>query len=166
MTKIIIFGNSGAGKSTLAKAKLKSLHLAHLDLDTLAWQPIPPGDTAPPGRMPLELSRQQINAFTVEHSNWVIEGCYTDLLELVSDQADEIIFMDLSVASCIENAKNRPWEPHKYPSKAAQDSNLAMLIQWIESYTEREDTFSAQSHQRFYDVFAGKKTRLTANPSN
>ena len=25
----------------------------------------------------------------------------------------------------------RPWEPHKYPSKEAQDANLALLIGWI-----------------------------------
>jgi hypothetical protein len=36
--------------------------------------------------------------------------------------------MNLPVAACIENARKRPWEPHKYASKAEQDKNLDRLI--------------------------------------
>lgn len=39
MRRILIFGNSGSGKSTLAKKLCSSENLAHLDLDTLAWEP-------------------------------------------------------------------------------------------------------------------------------
>ena len=38
MRKILIFGNSGSGKSTLAGKLCAGNGLAHLDLDTLAWQ--------------------------------------------------------------------------------------------------------------------------------
>ena len=39
MTRIVIFGNSGSGIPTLAaKLSLESA-LAHLDLDTLVWEP-------------------------------------------------------------------------------------------------------------------------------
>ncbi|MFT5164479.1 MAG: adenylate kinase family enzyme [Alteromonadaceae bacterium] len=163
MVKILIFGNSGAGKSTLAKKLAVSKNLAHLDLDTLAWQPIPAGSTAPPGRLPLKQSRQQIDIFTNANPHWIIEGCYTDLLEMLSDEADEIIFMDLDVNLCIANAANRPWEPHKYPSKTAQDKNLPMLTQWIQQYTERDDGFSHQAHQGFYEAFKGNKSMVRDN---
>ncbi|WP_444922502.1 AAA family ATPase [Microbulbifer sp. CnH-101-G] len=158
MDKILIFGNSGSGKSTLAKKLSKKGGLAHLDLDTLAWLP-----TSTPERMPLEKSRVKIEAFLKIHKSWVIEGCYTDLLELLSDQATEIIFMDLSVDQCIENARSRPWEPHKYESKEAQDSNLNMLVNWIKEYQNRSDTFSYQAHLNFYNVFQRKKTIYAEN---
>ena len=132
--------------------------LAHLDLDTLAWLP-----TNPPERAPLETSEKSIEAFIGEHQSWVIEGCYTDLLEVASAAAEQIIFMNLDVEQCIENAKNRPWESHKYESKQAQDANLEMLIGWIEQYTVREDEFSHAAHLRFYENFSGKKVMRRGN---
>ena len=111
MTKALIFGNSGSGKSTLAKRLCEDAELAHLDLDTLAWEP-----TTPPERKPLALSEAAIHAFAKEHSNWVIEGCYADLIAAASPLATELIFLDLSTEHCIAHAHARPWEPHKYPT--------------------------------------------------
>jgi adenylate kinase family enzyme len=171
LKKTLIFGNSGAGKSTLAKKMSKSKNVAHLDLDSLAWLA-----TSPPQRKPINDSAIEIVTFTTTHSSWVIEGCYSDLLELLmftkikdsnhyqlTNHADEIIFLDLPIATCITNAKNRPWEPHKYPSKLAQDDNLEMLIDWIKAYETRTDNFSRQSHRQIYDNFSGKKTLITKN---
>ena len=102
MKKILIFGNSGSGKSTLAAKLSASDNLAHLDLDTLAWKP-----TTPPERESLDISRVKIEDFISKNSNWVIEGCYSDLLEIVCSELTEIIFLNLPVELCIENARNR-----------------------------------------------------------
>ncbi|EAT12500.1 AAA family ATPase [Bermanella marisrubri] len=158
MKRILIFGNSGSGKSTFAKYLSESENLAHLDLDTLAWKPI-----TPPEREDINVSFEAIKHFTDNNEEWVIEGCYTDLLTLLETQATEIVFMNLSIEDCIKNAKARPWEPHKYESKQAQDDNLSMLIEWIAQYTERKDTFSYDAHQTFYDRFNGAKKMLTSN---
>ncbi len=72
--------------------------------------------------------------------------------------------MNLPVSACQQNAKNRPWEPHKYESKAAQDLNLEMLLNWISDYYQRDDAFSEMAHNQFYGDFSGKKTRIKANP--
>lgn len=158
MRRILIFGNSGSGKSTLAATLAETEQLAHLDLDTLAWLP-----EVPPERAPLDESERKIRDFTKAYNSWVIEGCYTDLLELIKPSATEIIFMNLSVEQCIENAQNRPWEPHKYASKEVQDDNLTMLIDWIKQYKTRTDVFSYAAHARFYATFTGKKTMFTNN---
>ena len=126
MAKILIFGNSGSGKSTLARRLCETHNLSHLDLDTIAWKP-----TSPPERKPIEESDQEIQAFTASNETWVIEGCYTDLLKLVEAQSTEIVFMNLPIELCIANARARPWEPHKYKTKQAQDDNLPMLIDWM-----------------------------------
>ena len=156
MRRILIFGNSSSGKSTLAKKLAREWSLAHFDLDIIAWLP-----TVPPQRELLENSIFKINEFVESNNNWVIEGCYTDLLEIVASKANEAIFLNLSVEQCIQNARNRPWEPHKYNSKEEQDSNLDMLIGWIEQYNERKDVFSFEAHHKLYKNFNGSKRMLT-----
>ena len=158
MRNILIFGNSGSGKSTLAKKLCSCEGLSHLDLDTLAWKPI-----SPPERVPIERSELEILEFVHSKKGWVIEGCYSDLLEIAVPYSNEMIFMDLPVESCIDNARHRPWEPHKYISKEAQDGDLAMLIGWISQYYERNDTFSALAHTRLYEQYPGKKRIVTCN---
>lgn len=155
--KVIIFGNSGSGKSVLAR-KLQSEGLAHLDLDTIAWDANPQ-----PHRKPIYQSTELLNAFMSKHDAWVIEGCYSDLLALTTDSASEAIFMNLDVRLCIENATKRPWESHKYASKTAQDENLNMLIDWIKQYPIRTDTFSKSAHELLYGNFKGKKMMYTKN---
>ncbi len=157
MRRIIIFGNSGSGKSTLAMA-LHDQGLAHLDLDALAW-----ASSAPPRRQSIDQACKEIQRFIDAHDEWVIEGCYADLLELVKGFANEAIFMNLPVEMCQENARNRPWEPHKYASREAQDENLPMLLDWIAGYIDREDSLSYTAHRVLYDSFEGKKSEITEN---
>jgi adenylate kinase family enzyme len=158
LKKVVIFGNSGSGKSTLAKKIALKHNLAHLDLDTIAWKL-----SQTPERMPLAESSILISDFLISNEKWVIEGCYADLLELVTMKADEVFFLNLPILSCITNAKNRPWEPHKYLSKKTQDANLVMLIDWISNYNLRDDAFSKVAHNKLYEEFQGKKTMYLRN---
>lgn len=158
MRKVLLFGNSGSGKSTLALQLKNTENLAHLDLDTLAWL-----DSSPPQRAPLEQSRSAIDDFIQANDAWVIEGCYADLLALASPAANEVIFLNIPIEQCIANARNRPWEPHKYPSKEAQDANLDMLIDWIKDYENRDDVFSQKAHLALFDDFEGTKRMTTGN---
>lgn len=48
-------------------------------------------------------------------------------------------------------------------SKEAQDANLDMLIDWINLYESRTDTFSKALHQKLYDRFHGNKIMYTSN---
>jgi len=161
MKKIIIFGNSGSGKSTLAKKLCLKFNLAHLDLDSLAWLPI-----TPPQRKTLSESTKEILSFMKNNKGWVIEGCYSDLLQIPIEDSNELIFLNLPIEMCILNAKNRPWEAHKYDSKEAQDANLQMLINWISQYEERSDTFSKAAHMKLYKDYKGVKRILTDNFSD
>lgn len=156
--RAIVFGNSGAGKSTYAKSLSKETDVGHLDLDTIAWNP-----TYPPTRRAIEASLDDIQHFMQQHQSWVMEGCYADLLEKVSSQADTAVFLNLSIEQCVENAKSRPWEPHKYQSKEEQDANLDMLIDFIRGYEERSDTFCYSAHRTLFDQFEGEKVEITRN---
>ena len=159
--KILIFGNSGSGKSTLARKLAETEQLGHLDLDILAWLP-----TDPPTRRETSSSGEEIDDFVANNEGWVIEGGYTDLLELAEPSSTELVFLDLPVDDCIKNAQRRPWEPHKYESKDAQDQNLEMLIGWIQQYPTRDDVFSRQAHTDFYQRYSRKKQQVTSNQQN
>ena len=159
MHKILIFGNSGSGKSTLAKEKIRSFSCSHLDLDTIAWEE----GRETPSRKPLADSGKLIETFLANNENWVIEGCYADLLNLVVPKSTEIIFLNPGIETCMANCRNRPWEPHKYSSPEAQDANLEMLLKWIEQYVHREDEFSLLAHRKLFDAYPGKKQEFTAN---
>ncbi len=155
----MIFGNSGSGKSTLARAKAGSLGCPHLDLDTVAWEE----GLEVPTRRALGASEGAIRRFLAGHRSWVVEGCYADLLEFVTPEATLLIFLNPGVEVCVDNARARPFEPHKYPTKAAQDANLELLTGWIARYPERDDEFSLAAHRRIFDAYPGDKIELTSN---
>ena len=161
MKRILIFGNSGAGKTTLAKELQKKFKLEHLDLDTLAWS-----DAITPTRKPLAQSINEIDTFLENTSDWVIEGCYSDLLEHVAKETKEMFFLNPTVETCIKNCRSRPWEPHKYVSKEEQDKNLEMLVEWVKQYFKREDEFSIKSHRKLFDSFAGNKKEVKVCNNN
>jgi adenylate kinase family enzyme len=155
MTRFVLLGNSGSGKSTLAAQLARASGLAHLDLDTLAWLP-----TTTPRRRPLAESARDIAAFVDASEHWVIEGCYADLLELALPRCTRLVFLNPGIDACIANARSRPWEPHKYASKEAQDANFDMLIDWIRHYETRRDEFSLAAHRALFDGFTGDKREL------
>ena len=154
----LVFGNSGSGKSTLARRLAEAKRIAHLDLDTVAW-----ASSNPPQRHTIATSQSAIETFVNRNPGWVIEGCYTDLLTLMTPRTSHMIYLDLSVQACIQNAKKRPWEPHKYASKQQQDDNLNMLIDWIAQYPQRQDSFSQAAQQHLFANFNGTKSALVSN---
>jgi adenylate kinase family enzyme len=157
MGRYVLVGNSGSGKSTLAARLAREHGLAHLDLDVLAWEP-----AAPPRRRPLGQSAREVVAVMEGSERWVIEGCYADLVETTLPRCTRLLFLNPGVDACLLNARARPWEPHKYASKEAQDANLEMLLGWIRDYETRSDVFSLAAHRRLFDGFAGAKTELTS----
>lgn len=154
--RVLIFGNSGSGKSTRAKALADEHAMAHLDLDTLAWDPVERTT-----RRPLAEANAEMEGFRSEHASWVVEGCYADLIELLLPHASELLFLDLDVETCVAHCRSRPFEPHKYASQEAQDENLAFLIEWVRGYPEREGPLGRPAHLALYEAFPGKKERIT-----
>jgi SAM-dependent methyltransferase len=159
MRRILVVGNSGSGKTTLAGALARDEGLAHLDLDTLAWLP-----TNPPTRRGLDDSAREIRRFTAAHGAWVVEGCYADLAGVLAGDATELIFLNPGVEACVRHCRARPWEPHKYRSREAQDASLAMLIDWVGRYPSRGDACSLDAHRALYDAFAGSKREVREPP--
>jgi len=156
MPRIVIIGNSGSGKSTLAHKLAKDSGAVILDIDTIVWES---GKIAVP-RTP-EAAQGDLDAFCRTHTDWIAEGCYGDLAEYALRWKPELIFVNPGEAACLANCRARPWEPHKYASKADQDSKLEFLLQWVSDYYTRDGDMSLARHRALYDAYAGPKREIT-----
>jgi len=154
MRRIVIFGNSGSGKTTMARRLAQEHGLAHLDLDSLAWQS--PGVRSSP-----EQSAHSIRDFIDAHGAWVVEGCYGDLLEQIVPAATEVRFLNPGVEVCVANCLARPWEPEKYPSRESQDQMLTFLLSWVREYESRTDEYSLARHRQIFESFRGTRYEFT-----
>lgn len=151
--RVLVFGNSGSGKSTLAKQLAGANDLAHLDLDSIVWEPHTIAVQRSTGAI-----AESLAAFLSKHSRWVIEGCYGELVRAASHHCTELVFLNPGLETCLEHNRTRSWEPHKYASKALQDSMFENLQVWVAGYYSREDQWSYHAHRQIFDSFAGRKT--------
>jgi adenylate kinase family enzyme len=155
--RIIIFGNSGSGKSSFAKQLATEHGLTYLDLDSIVWEP---------GKIAVQRASDAIaaslDAFLAENEHWVLEGCYGELVQTASSQCTELVFLNPGLETCLAHNRRRPWEPHKYASKEAQDAMLENLQAWVTSYYAREDQWSCRAHRKIFDDFTGQKSEHTS----
>jgi adenylate kinase family enzyme len=159
MHRILIIGNSGSGKSTLARKLSAELRIPHLDLDQLAW-------SSPGVRKPLADSAREIEDVRSRHAEWIAEGCYGDLIDLLAPHATELRFLNPGMETCVANCRQRPWEPEKYGSPEEQDAMLEFLVAWVRRYETRTDDYSLGRHRRLFDTFSGPKQEYTTLPED
>ena len=90
MPRIKIIGCSGSGKSTLARAVHQRLEIPWLELDSLQHQP----DWTP---LEPERFRDQVRTFMDEHQDWVIDGNYPGVSDLIEPQCTDLVWVDVSL---------------------------------------------------------------------
>ena len=154
--RIAILGNAGSGKSTLAKSLARTQGMPMLDLDTLVWEPDRVAVERPDSLVFADLAQ-----FCRESDDWVIDGCYGDLVEAVLPHGPLLIFLEPGQDVCIANCRNRPWEPHKYRTKREQDDHLEDLLGWVRSYYDLDGSMSLAGHRAVFDAYAGPKRLVT-----
>lgn len=125
-----------------------------LSLDEIAW-----GEFAQ--RRPLSESLQQLRHFLMANDQWIIEGCYSDLVEAALPHCTELRFLNPGVDVCVAHCRKRPWEPEKFPSAEAQQNTLGQLLGWVEEYETREDEYGLKRHRKIFEGFAGAKREFT-----
>ena len=154
--RILVFGNSGSGKSSYARALAARHSLAHLELDSIVWEP---GQIAV-ARPPKAILRS-LDEFLAGHDAWVIEGCYGELVEAAAPHCSQMVFLNPGLEACLANNRRRPWEPHKYPSPEQQNAMFEKLQAWVAGYYTRSDAWSYQYHRRIFDAHPGPKVEHT-----
>jgi adenylate kinase family enzyme len=86
--KIYIIGTSCSGKTTLGKLLAKKFNLNHIELDQLWWLP------KWQHRQQTDF-RQLVENKLAESTNWVVDGNYSHLRNLLVSKADHIIWLNL-----------------------------------------------------------------------
>jgi adenylate kinase family enzyme len=155
--RILIYGNAGSGKSTMARREALARGIPHLDLDAITW-----GAVAV--RRPLAESLALLDGYVAAHPDWVIEGCYGDLVEAALPRATELRFLNPGVEACVANCRRRPWEPSKFATREAQDAMLEGLLAWVREYDARADEYGLARHRAIFDAFEGSKREHGAPP--
>ena len=93
MKKIMIIGSGGAGKSTLSKKLGQKLNIEVFHLDRFFWKPnweqITDNELA---EIQKELTKKE---------QWVIDGNYSNNIDIRLNEADTIIFIDLKNYLCV-----------------------------------------------------------------
>lgn len=148
--RIVIYGNAGSGKTTMARR----LGLPLLCLDDIAW-------TALGVRMPMTESLAALEEFMSAHCEWVIEGCYGDLVEAAASRCTELRFLNPGADVCVANARNRPWEPGYCESPEQQQQLLGPLIEFIRKYEQMEDECGLPRHRAIFAAHRGPKQEYT-----
>lgn len=157
--RLAIIGNAGSGKSTLAWQLAGELDLALLDLDIVAWEP---------ERVAVQRSHAaaaaDVQAFCRSYPSWVVEGCYPGLIGAALRYRPVLLLLDPGMDQCLANCRARPWEPHKYKTRAEQDRKLGVLLDWVADYYHRDGDMSLTTHEALFEAYRGPKQRLSRLP--
>jgi adenylate kinase family enzyme len=101
--RISIIGHAGSGKSTLARRISNTFHIPHLHLDRLWFEA--GGSKARVGESLEKVRssmREQVVSF-IRQKKWVSDGWYARVQSLIVDRADQIVFLDISLARRLMN---------------------------------------------------------------
>jgi adenylate kinase family enzyme len=84
--RLSVVGNSGSGKTTLAKKLARGLSNDFLEPDSIVHLP---------GwiDLPMDQFRAQVGDF-VAGKQWVVDGNYSDVLDIIWDRADTVVWLD------------------------------------------------------------------------
>jgi adenylate kinase family enzyme len=148
--KIILLGNAGAGKSTMAKKLMANQNIPRLSLDEVAW-------AEPAIRMSEAESVELVRSFIQQHDQWILEGCYSDIIEPILPECDELRFLNPGIETCIKHCHARPWEPEIFESPEKHNANIQNLINWVNEYESREDEYGLKRHRKLFDSYNGNK---------
>jgi adenylate kinase family enzyme len=156
--RLILLGNAGAGKSTMARRVVDGANIPRLSLDEIAWEP-------GVKRKPLADSLALLYEFLEAKDQWVIEGCYGDLIEAALPYCTELRFLNPGIETCVAHCNRRPWEPSKFSSVEQQNAMLDTLIQWVKEYDARNDEYGLKRHRQIFDNFPGTKREYVSTAS-
>ena len=102
-----------------------------------------------------------LEQFMAAHDEWVIEGCYGDLIEVAAAHCTELRFLNPGADVCVANAQRRPWEPTYCESPEEQRRLLGPLIAFIRDYEHMAGECGLARHRAIFAAYPGGKREYT-----
>ena len=138
--RVNVIGTSGSGKTTVARAVAAVLDIKHIELDALHWQEnwI---------ETPSEEMRVAIDEAT-RNGNWVVDGNYSKLRDIVWRRCDTVIWLDYSfprvfsqlIGRTIRRVVDRQvlWNGNREEWRTAVFSRESILLWAIRTHWKRK----------------------------
>ncbi|TDM01622.1 DNA topology modulation protein [Macrococcus hajekii] len=101
MKRIMIIGSGGSGKSTLARKLGIQLNLPVHHLDAHMWKR--------DWQLSSREEQKSIQQKLMQGDEWIIDGNYSGTMDVRLNEADTVIFLDISKRICIYQAIRRYW---------------------------------------------------------
>jgi hypothetical protein len=154
--RIFILGNSGSGKTWLSGVLADYLELKMISLDEVCWEP---------GGYYKRRAEEDINQNLREISqgrNWVIEGVYGDLAELLLSRITHLYWLDLDPAFCAQSVSTRGFENIPWMDT---DTKIQGYLTHIRSYRKNAGPMSREFHEKLFLSFTGTKATFKSRDS-
>jgi adenylate kinase family enzyme len=146
MPKIYILGSTGSGKTTLAKKLSRELNVKHYELDNVTWEYNPNGDDRKRSDEEIKLLFSNI----LKEDNWIIENVGKSIYDRGFDEADTIIYLNLSRLSLYKRVMYR-WIRQKLKIETSSyKPSLKVLIEifkWVDKELKNSKLNKLKSYQ-------------------
>jgi adenylate kinase family enzyme len=115
--KISIIGQAGSGKSTLARKISEKFNVPHLHIDRFWFES--GGDKLRKGEIEKRdkvrvYMKEQVVDFLKKQNSWVSDGWYPRVQTIIAEQADQILFLDISLYRRIFNHLQRVFKTERH----------------------------------------------------
>lgn len=142
MRRILIIGNSGSGKTWLSKKLSEELDTKAIHFDDHFWEP--GGFNV---KRDKETVHQEIESLS-QNEQWIMEGVFGELAEIVTSRATLLIFLDKEWSECEEALLSREKDI---------DNNF---LTWASEYYTRQSKAALSDHNRIFNDFVKAKISL------
>lgn len=129
MKKVMVIGCPGSGKSTLSIALSKATGLPLTHLDMLNWN-------ADGTTVEKSIFLQQLTQ-AIDTPAWIIDGNYSNTLEMRLNACDTVIFLDYPTDVCISGILERRGKPRQdIPWVEKADEIDPEFLEFVENYNQ------------------------------
>ncbi|MBD2463342.1 adenylate kinase [Oscillatoria sp. FACHB-1407] len=163
--RIVVVGCSGSGKTTTARHIAKLLHIPHVELDALHWEP---NWT----EAPLDVFQARITK-ALSGDRWVVDGNYSKVRDLVWSRADTIVWLDyplgLVMWQLLKRTLQRSWRQEVLWNGNRENWQLSFfsrdsILLWaLRTFRKHRRTYAALSQD---PIFAHLKFVRLRSPQN
>lgn len=157
--RILVVGTTGSGKTTTSKRISKSLQLPRVELDSLRWNPgwVETSD---------EVFIERVRKFESEHDEWVIDGNYSFVRDILWPRADLVIWLDFSLTTIFANLFKRSYDNIRHKRRlcngnvesiALHLSKKSIFLWALKSYWRRKKNYSKLMKEDCYPNLTFKR---------